>query len=128
MIHRPATIVLFSIIAIGPILAGCDSMDRPAAESDLQSVQSPDALYPMGVKRGELHRRGGSGLIFVLEAEPIDTFAAATIRQMISLARPRPRSFERYTLPSPAGGRIVDYVFFDSHECVLYAARLTEKR
>lgn len=103
-----------------PLLAGCASTPDPSAEIDA------DSLYRWGDHREELEAKHGRGrIVFVGESIPDDTFAAAIMREMVSLGKPRPSSYEiflRHNLGT-GGGYFSDYVFFNDLNRVVYVAR-----
>jgi hypothetical protein len=108
---------LFALIAT---CAGCapTSIDSP----DLTA----DALYPWGAQRWDLETRYAPGTFFwIVNEVPKDEFAAAVVREMVSLRKPRPVSYEIFLRRSADGENCRDYVFYNDQERVLYAARRT---
>jgi hypothetical protein len=107
------------VLATTVSLAGCTSPSAPSARGDA------DAIYVWRGTRGELEDRYGPGkLVWVREQVPADAFAAAALREIVSLGKPRPTTYEVFTRRSPDGGnRYQDYVFFDSTQHVVYIAR-----
>jgi hypothetical protein len=98
-------------------LAGCSASSTSAPNADLD----PDALYPWGAQRDDLETRYGHGAFFwIVNETPKDEFAAATIKAMISIRKPRPASYEVFARPYCR-----DYVFYSDRSFVLYTARRT---
>lgn len=89
---------------------------------------SVDALYLIGTPRESIEAKyGASKLYWVRESVPGDDFAAATMREMVSLGKPRPHSYQvfltrRLDVPT---GYFRDYVFYNDVNRVIYVARRT---
>lgn len=107
-------LALFAIIAI----AGCAASTGP-------TERDPDTLYPWGASKVELEERyGRSKTIWIVDQVPEDTFAAATVRAMLSTGSPRPQGYQLFLQPSATPGKYYhDYVFYNDRERVLYVAR-----
>jgi hypothetical protein len=103
------------------LLAGCAS--NSANSSDIDA----EVLYPWGATRDDLETKFGAGrLIYIVNEVPRDEFAAATVKEMVSLRRPRPVAYEVFVRRNFEGrgeGYYSDYVFFNDQYRVLYAAR-----
>ena len=84
-------------------------------------------LYPWGTTREDLETKYGAGkLIYIVNEVPRDEFAAATVKEMVSLRRPRAVAYEVFTrrnFGTGGDGFYSDYVFFNDQNRVLYAAR-----
>jgi hypothetical protein len=119
--HR-SFIVLWLAVGTG---AACTPAPNP--NLDTQSLSSPDALFPIGVSREDLRRRGSLGWEFLHDTEPTDPFAKLTVWQMVAQRKPRPTSFERFILATEPGVRHIDYVFYDSQSRIIYVARKTDR-
>jgi hypothetical protein len=108
-----------AFLVLAATLCGC-------ASSSSQSDVDPEALYPWGASRTELETQWGAArLVWVGEQVPDDEFAAATMREMVSLRKPRPRSYQvfltrRLDVPQ---GYFHDYVFYGDSGRVIYVAR-----
>src|SRR5258708_7313113 len=87
--------------------------------------RDPDTLYPWGASKFELEERyGRSKTIWIVDQVPEDTFAAATVRAMLSTGSPRPQGYQLFLQPSATPGKYYrDYVFYNDRERVLYVAR-----
>ena len=85
-----------------------------------------EALYTPGTSRDDLETRFGPGTFFwIYDLVPKDEFAAATIKAMISIRKPRPAAYEVFLRRSvnPGVPDYRDYVFYNDRIQVLYAAR-----
>jgi hypothetical protein len=110
-------------ILIGSLVgcAGPSSVSLPSNDID------EDVLYPWGATRDDLETKYGAGrLIYIVNEVPRDEFAAAAVKEMVSLRRPRAVSYEvfvRRNFGTGGEGYYSDYVFFNDQNRVLYAAR-----
>jgi hypothetical protein len=105
-------------------LAGCAASSASAPNADLDA----DALYPWGAQRDDLETRYGRGAFYwIVNETPRDEFAAATIKAMVSIRKPRPASYEVFARRNlgPGDAYCRDYVFFSDRNFVLYTARRT---
>jgi len=87
-----------------------------------------DGLYPVGSYRDDLERRFGRGAVYwIVNAVPADDYAAAYVKAMVSLRRPRPVAYEVFAQRSAAAGHALyyDYVFYGDGTRVLYVTRKT---
>lgn len=103
-------------------LVGCSDAANAPTSPDLDS----DAAYPAGAYREDLETHLGAGAFFwIVNEVPRDEFAAAYIKAMVSLRRPRPVSYEVFTRRSLSHGNAYyrDYVFYNDQNRVLYSAR-----
>jgi hypothetical protein len=110
----------FTVFILSLILVGCGSTSSPSADMDA------DILYHWGDTQETLEERYGKGLVvWVADIVPDDEFAAATVRTMISIGKPRPRSYEVFLRRNDgAGGQYFrDYVFYSAENRVIYFAR-----
>ena len=111
------------VIALIAILAGCASNSVDSRDRDIDE----DVLYPWGTTREDLETKYGTGrLIYIVNEVPRDEFAAAAVKEMVSLRRPRAVSYEvfvRRNFGTGGEGYYSDYVFFNDQNRVLYAAR-----
>ena len=105
------------------LLSGCASNSADSRDRDIDE----DVLYPWGATRDDLERKFGAGkLIYIVNEVPRDEFAAAAVKEMVSLRRPRAVAYEVFTRRNfeTTGNRYYsDYVFFNDQNRVLYAAR-----
>ncbi|HEY7118614.1 MAG TPA: hypothetical protein VH475_18635 [Tepidisphaeraceae bacterium] len=105
------------------VFGGCGpSVDTSGPATD----PVPEALYPWGSTRASLEEHHAHGkLVWVRDVVPADDFAAATMREMISIRKPRPAAYEVFVTPrlGAGGGTYEDYVFFDDDQTVIYVAR-----
>lgn len=118
---------IISLLALLTLLTSTNCTPTSHPELDTRSLSSPEALFPIGVDREDLRRRGSLGWEFLRETEPTDVFARITVRQMVAQRKPRPTSYERFSLPTDPGVRHIDYVFYDSQNRIIYVARKTER-
>jgi hypothetical protein len=113
------------LLAACLLLGGCGSAsDRTVGQpGDLDA----DALYSWGTSRDDLERRYGAGtFVWVADTIPKDEFAAATMKEIVSLRKQRPVAYEMFRRRDPQGGAeayVRDYVFFNDQFRVMYAAR-----
>jgi len=109
------------VIALIAILSGCASNWVDSRDID------EDVLYPWGTAREDLETKYGAGrLVYIVNEVPRDEFAAATVKEMVSLRRPRAVAYEvfvRRNFETGGQGYYSDYVFFNDQNRVLYAAR-----
>jgi len=106
-------------------LAGCVSTS--SSQSDGVDVDA-DGLYPVGSYRDDLERRFGRGAFYwIVNEVPADDYAAAYVKAMVSLRRPRPVAYEVFAQRSAAAGHALyyDYVFYGDGTRVLYVTRKT---
>jgi hypothetical protein len=101
------------------ILMGCNDGANQGALGD------PVVDFPLGSSRQQLYVRHTPGhFVRIMETEPEDSFAAATIYEMIRLGKTRPRSYEIFRTRGPDGvTKFRDYVFYNDLERVVYVAR-----
>jgi hypothetical protein len=117
---RPAAITL--LLAVISLLGCGQSSSPPGASADIDA----ESLYPPGATRDDLETRFGPGAFtWIYEQVPKDEFAAATIKAMVSIRKPRPAAYEVFLRrsASPGGVYYRDYVFYNDRTQVLYAAR-----
>jgi hypothetical protein len=109
------------VLACFILLSGCASNSVDSRDID------EDVLYPWGTTRDDLETKYGAGrLIYIVNEVPRDEFAAAAVKEMVSLRRPRAVSYEvfvRRNSGTGGEGYYSDYVFFNDQNRVLYAAR-----
>ena len=103
------------------LLSGCASNSVNSTDIDAE------VLYPWGATRDDLETKYGAGrLVYIVNEVPRDEFAAATVKEMVSLRRPRAVAYEvfvRRNFETEGQGYYSDYVFFNDQNRVLYAAR-----
>ena len=112
----------FAILISAMSLLGCGQPSTPSDAGDIDA----DALYTPGTSRDDLETRFGPGAFYwIYDLIPKDEFAAATIKAMISIRKPRPAAYEVFLRRSADPGRpsYRDYVFYNDRTQVLYAAR-----
>src|SRR5947207_9097641 len=111
----------FPVIAV--MMLGCASNAVDSRDRDIDE----DVLYPWGASRDDLETKFGAGkLIYIVNEVPRDEFAAATVKEMVSLRRPRAVAYEvfaRRNFEARGEGYYSDYVFFNDQYRVLYSAR-----
>jgi hypothetical protein len=113
---RPLILALI-VMLVG---TGCGPSTGPAGDP------SPESLYPWGATRASIEEHHAHGqLVWVRDVVPADDFAAATMREMVSIRKPRPAAYEVFLAPRLEGGAgtYEDYVFFDDDQTVIYVAR-----
>ena len=110
------------IVVTGVLVAGMGGCAGSATPKDL----APDAIYRPGHSAEELgDRYAGGKPVWVVDQVPADPFAAATMREIVALGKPRPTTYQVFTRArlDHGGGRYHDYVFYDSAHRVIYVAR-----
>jgi len=107
------------------MLVGCTP---PAEQANYGTDVDADGLYPVGSYRDDLERRFGRGAFYwIVNEVPADDYAAAYVKAMVSLRRPRPVAYEVFAQRSAAAGHALyyDYVFYGDGTRVLYVTRKT---
>ncbi|MDB5322822.1 MAG: hypothetical protein JWN40_4453 [Phycisphaerales bacterium] len=101
---------------------GCSPVSDTSRNADIDA----EALYTPGTSRDDLETRFGPGSFYwIYDLIPKDEFAAATIKAMVSIRKPRPAAYEVFLRRNtgPGGAYSRDYVFYNDRAQVLYAAR-----
>jgi hypothetical protein len=115
-------------LALAAVLLAAAGCAGPAAHDHQTSA---DALYPLGTARSTVEtQHGPSRFIWVGDEVPDDEFAAATMREMISLGKPRPRAYQVFLVrrADAPGAYDRDYVFYNDLNRVVYVARRNAQR